>query len=160
MNSAQQRVASSAPLVSSILDGDPPPLTQQEVDGIYAVGLGLYARERFLEASDVFRLLVLVRPSEARGWLALAASHEGLGDDERAVELYAIARSAPVCGANRRRASLQLARLCARLGRPAEARAELELVDLEDDDDPSMVEELAGLQRCLAETQRSIERAR
>src|SRR5947209_15943221 len=83
------------PIVSSFVRGAAPPLSREEVDGIYSVGVRLYARERYAEASDVFRLLVLYRPREARGWTALAACHEALGDDDRAIALYNLAALAP-----------------------------------------------------------------
>ena len=145
------------PVVSALLQNGPPPLTGEEVDGLYSVGLTLYAQEHWAEASDVFRLLVLCRPREARGWIALAACHEGLGDDEQAITIYRIASAAPAAVTNRRRACLFLARLLARLGRRAEARDALENVE---DADDGLDDALDELRRSLVETLRSTEVSR
>lgn len=149
------------PIVSAFLRQGAPPLSREEIDGIYTVGVRLYGRERFAEASDVFRLVILCRPRQARGWLALAACHEGLGDDDRAIALYKLATIAPSSNSNRRRARLYLARLYAKLGRHAEARDELESLEGEScDDDETIERAIRDLRRCLVDTMRSMETAR
>jgi tetratricopeptide (TPR) repeat protein len=147
-------VALPKTLAAIVRDG-PPPLTPQELDGIYAVGADLYGRERWSEAEDVFRLLVLVRPTDARGWIALAACHEARGDDDRAVSLYQVASCAP-SRVDARLAQLYLARLLAKTGRHDEAREILELITLEDDDDSTFATLYTQLRRCLVDTQPSL----
>jgi tetratricopeptide (TPR) repeat protein len=68
-----------------------PSFSQLEVDGLYAIGRLFYDREDYARSADVFRLLCLTAPSSARSWLALAACHEAVGDEERALRLYVIA---------------------------------------------------------------------
>lgn len=148
------------PLVSAFVRGNAPPLSKEQLDGIYTVGVRLYAREQYREAADVFRLVVLCRPRQACGWIALAACHEAFGEDEHAIVLYQAAALAPASNANRRRARVHLARLFARLGRHAEARDELDAIESEPDDgDESISTAVRDLRRCLADTLPSMETA-
>jgi tetratricopeptide (TPR) repeat protein len=142
-------------LAAIVRDG-PPPLTASDLDHIYAVGADLYVRERWSEAQDVFRLLVLVHPSDARGWIALAACHEAQADDERAIALYQLASGAS-SREDSRRARLYLARVLAKTGRHDEARQILEAIVVENDDDTTFVDMHAQLQRCLMDTQPSLQ---
>ena len=142
-------------LAAIVADG-PPPLTQSEIDGIYAVGVELYGRELWSEAQDVFRLLVLVRPTYARGWIALAACHEAQGEEERASSLFLVA-SCATSRPDARLAQLYRARLFAKTGRHDDAREILETLEIEDDDDSAFVTIHAQLSRCLVDTQPSLQ---
>ena len=149
-------VAALPKTLAAIVRDGPPPLTQADVDGIYAIGADLYTREHWSEAQDVFRLLVLVRPTYARGWIALAACHEAQGEEDRAISLYQVA-SCATTRADARLAQLYLARLFAKGGRHDEAREILELLAIEDDDDAAFVTIHTQLQRCLVDTQPSLQ---
>jgi Flp pilus assembly protein TadD len=108
----------------------------EEVEAVYAIGHTYYAREDFRRAADVFRLLVLTRPQEARGWTALGACHDAVDEVEQAEALYEAALLAPLGEVDRDRARVFLARLLASQGRLDEAQAHvdalegLELVDV------------------------------
>jgi tetratricopeptide (TPR) repeat protein len=108
--------------IPEFLKGGTPPLQQREADAIYAIGHAYYARDQFGPAADLFRLLVLCRPQESRGWFSLAACHEASGDDDRAISLYEIAIAAPTGREDRLRAHVYLARMMLRLGRRNDAR--------------------------------------
>lgn len=148
-------VAALPKTLAAIVRDGPPPLTEADVDGIYAIGADLYTREHWSEAQDVFRLLVLVRPTYARGWIALAACHEAQDEDDRAISLYQVA-SCAAARVDARLAQLYLARILAKSGRNDEAREILDLLAVEDDDDAAFVTIHAQLQRCLADTQPSL----
>ena len=67
-------------------------VTIDALDGLYATGHWLYrSRARYMDASAVFRVMVLCLPDEERGYLALGACHEGLGQEAIALELYNMA---------------------------------------------------------------------
>ncbi len=101
----------------------------QQAEAVYAIGHAYYAREDFRRAADVFRLLVLTRPQEARGWTALAACHDAVDDVEHAEALYEAALLAPIGEHERDRARVFLARLLASQGRTAEAREHVEAIE-------------------------------
>ena len=148
------------PIVSSFVRGEAPRLSREEIDGIYSAAVRFYARERWSEAGELFRWLVHARPEQARGWIGLAACHEGMGDDERALALYQLASTAAAPNANRKRARLYLARLLVKLGRHDEARAELDALERDacagaEASDRSAEE----LRRCLMDTVPSMEAA-
>lgn len=71
-----------------------PSLTDDEkasaLEGIYAVGYDLIEQESWSVASDVFRAMVLLAPSDERGWLALGTCHENLSQRDTAIELYSL----------------------------------------------------------------------
>jgi tetratricopeptide (TPR) repeat protein len=75
--------------------------TKHALEGLYATGHWLHSRARYRDASAVFRVIVLCLPDEERGYLALGACHEGLGQDAIALELYNMATlsipAAPRC---------------------------------------------------------------
>jgi tetratricopeptide (TPR) repeat protein len=106
-----------------------------EIEAVYAIGHAYYVREDYVRAADVFRLLSLCRPEQARGWMALAACHEAANDEDRAEALYEAAVIAPEREADRARARVYLARMLARQRRFSEAREQLERVDLDLVDD-------------------------
>lgn len=97
--------------------------TREALEGLYATGHWLYSRARYVDASAVFRVVVLCLPDEERGYLALGACHEGLGQEAIALELYNMATLstpfAPHC-------HLARARILRRLGREDHAEAALE----------------------------------
>ncbi len=64
------------------------------IDAIYAAGHFLFTNDRVLEALDLFRTMMLAAPTDERGWLGLGACHEMLGEDDRALDIYRIARRA------------------------------------------------------------------
>ena len=55
----------------------------------YALAYFLYGQENYLDASHFFRLLAVVRPSEAKHWKGLAACLQMLKDYEGALNCYA-----------------------------------------------------------------------
>jgi hypothetical protein len=63
-------------------------VTKDALEGLYATGHWLYSRARYKDASAVFRVMVLCLPDEERGYLALGACHEGLGQEAVALEIY------------------------------------------------------------------------
>ncbi|MGO8992130.1 MAG: hypothetical protein ACLQVI_02295, partial [Polyangiaceae bacterium] len=82
-------------------------VTRDALEGLYATGHWLYSRSRYRDASAVFRVMVLCLPDEERGYLALGACHEGLGQEAIALEIYNTATlstpSAPRCHVARAR---------------------------------------------------------
>ncbi len=140
----------------SALTTDPVPdlsfvtqISAESRDGLYAIGRMFYERQDHVRAADVFRLLVLAAPTEARGWLALAASHEAADDDDRARELYRIAIEATEPSPERTTAIVYLARLSLRERDVAEAHRLLEQVIDEDELDPEVLGIAASIRRSL-----------
>jgi Tfp pilus assembly protein PilF len=82
-------------------------VTRDALEALYAAGHWLYSRSRYTNASAVFRVMVLCLPEEERGYLALGACHEGLGQEAIALEIYNMATlstpSAPRCHVARAR---------------------------------------------------------
>jgi tetratricopeptide (TPR) repeat protein len=82
-------------------------VTRDALEGLYATGHWLYSRARYRDASAVFRVIALCLPDEERGYLALGACHEGLGQEAIALEIYNTATlsvpSAPRCHVARAR---------------------------------------------------------
>lgn len=150
--------ASLPPSIATYLRDGPPQLTAAEIDAIYGVGAMFYTRERYAEACDLFRLMVLLRPQESRGWLSLAACHEGMGDDERALALYEVAALAPYARPDQLRARLYLARLLVKLERDEEARDRVDELDRaigEETLEPTFAAQLEAVRAKLAQTLRS-----
>jgi Flp pilus assembly protein TadD len=85
------------------------------VDAIYAAGHFLFTNDRVPEALDVFRTMLLAAPTDDRGWLGLGACHESIGEDDRALDIYRVARRAIS-----RRARIEIA-----LARSLRARGDL-----------------------------------
>jgi Flp pilus assembly protein TadD len=160
MNDVIDPSAELPPIVSKFLSGDAPPLSREDVDGIYSAALRLYGRERWSEAGDVFRFLVLTQPEQARVWIGLAACHEALGDDDYAIALYEVACNATTPNPHRTRARLHLARLLVRLGRHDDARTELDALEAESIEPDEAIDAYAAeLRRCLMDTVPSMETA-
>ncbi len=134
--SALQRAFADGPL-ADLSRGEVRPLEDAEADVVHAVGVTLYEREDLRSACDVFRYLVLGRPTEARSWSALAMCHDALDDTDRAIALYEVAVCAPDLHGARPRAVLYLARALWHTARFDESRARLAEIDVDalDDDE-------------------------
>jgi tetratricopeptide (TPR) repeat protein len=82
------------------------------IEALYRKGFELHARERYAEASAVFRAMLRAAPTDERGWLALGDCHEKLGQHRIALELYSAgtiaAEPAPRCSLSRFRALYDL----------------------------------------------------
>jgi hypothetical protein len=102
--------------------GDSTAPSEQAVDALYATGHWLYCQERPTDAATVFRAMLLCKPHDERGWLALAACHELLTQTDLALDLYAVGCKIAEPAA---RCHLARARLLRRLERDAEADAEM-----------------------------------
>lgn len=92
-------------------------------DTLYSLGYALLRDERWGDAADVLRAMVLAVPTDERGWVALGSCHEQLGQTSVAIQLYALA-CLPTRGSVRCR--LALARALRSVGRDAEADEALE----------------------------------
>jgi tetratricopeptide (TPR) repeat protein len=117
------------------LAGRVSPVGRDALDALFATGQWLHARQRYNDASAVFRVIVLCAPDEERGYLALGACHEGLGQDAIALEIYGMAvltLPAPRCHVAR-------ARVLWRAGKADDAEEALDeaegIAEAEDDDD-------------------------
>jgi tetratricopeptide (TPR) repeat protein len=79
----------------------PPPVSPNAIEGLYATGHWLYSQDRLEHARSVFRAMIHIAPHDERGWLALGACHEAQGQQDIAFELYgaavASASTAPRC---------------------------------------------------------------
>jgi hypothetical protein len=77
------------------------------LEAMYATGHWLLTVGRPGDAARVFRFMILAEPADERGWLALAACHEALGQPAIALDLYRIgmvaAAPAPRCALGRAR---------------------------------------------------------
>jgi Flp pilus assembly protein TadD len=72
---------------------DPIRRRSSAVEAMYAIGHRLLAHGRFAEAACVYRTMSACAPRDERGWLALGACHEGLGQPDVALQLYAAGRA-------------------------------------------------------------------
>lgn len=61
------------------------------IEALYATGHWLFTSARHADAAKVFRAMTLACPSDERGWLALGACHEAIGQHRIAIELYTVA---------------------------------------------------------------------
>lgn len=66
-------------------------MSSQAIEALYATGHWLHTSGRHAEASEVFRVMTMTRPDDERGWLALGACHEAVGQKSLAIQLYEIA---------------------------------------------------------------------
>lgn len=98
----------------------PPPVA----DALYALGHGLLGLGQTANAADVFRCLLLARPQDERGWLALAECHERSDQPRTALELYS---AGSVAAEPSPRCLLGRARVLRALGRADEAAAAVAL---------------------------------
>jgi tetratricopeptide (TPR) repeat protein len=88
------------------------------IEALYSTGHALLARAQFSEAACVYRAMLTFAPQDERGWLALGACHEGLGQRELALELYAAGRALSRGGG---RCDVAQARVFRALGKPDQA---------------------------------------
>ncbi|HMI88322.1 MAG TPA: hypothetical protein VK550_29770 [Polyangiaceae bacterium] len=97
------------------LQGSADPVRRQSnaVEALNATGHRLLSRDRFADAACVYRAMLSFAPQDERGWLALGACHEGLGQRELAIQLYAAGRALSRGGG---RCDLARARLLRALG--------------------------------------------
>ena len=89
------------------------------IEALYATGHQLLSRERFFDAACVYRAMLTFAPRDERGWLALGACHEGLGQPELALQLYAAGRALSREGA---RCDVARSRLFRAMGKPEHAQ--------------------------------------
>lgn len=116
-----------------------PETERQAVAALYATGHWLLSIDSSRAALDVFRTMILIAPSDDRGWLGLGEVHERLDGPELAAHLYAVAcRAAP--GSSR--CHIARARVLAKLDLHVEAVAALDIAQAiaESRSDDRMVE--------------------
>jgi Flp pilus assembly protein TadD len=95
-------------------------------DGLYSVGFSMLEAERWRDAADVFRAMVLTCPRDERSWIALGRCHEELGQLDVAVELYSLGT---LCVGNAVRCRVALSRSLRLRGDDANAGAVLEAAE-------------------------------
>jgi tetratricopeptide (TPR) repeat protein len=88
------------------------------VEALYATGHRFLSHERFADAACVYRAMLTFAPQDERGWLALGACHQGLGQIDVALQLYATGRALSRGGG---RCDLAQARLFRALGQGEKA---------------------------------------
>ena len=137
------------PLIASYLATGDAPLEASHVEAVYAVGHAFFVREEHGKAIDLFRLLILCRPQDARSWFALGACHEAIGEHERAITLYEVALSAPQGRQEQLRSLVHLAKLLFAEGRLEDAEEAIEeaLRRLIDEDDLDLRELVTAMAR-------------
>lgn len=67
-------------------------LGQDELEALYAFGLGHYSQARWTDAMKVFSRLVMLAHGEPRYLNALASSYQMLGQHERAVHYWGVSQ--------------------------------------------------------------------
>ena len=136
--------AALPPQIESYLRGELRPLSDVECDLFVAVGTSMYQEERYADAADMFRALVLGRPESCRAWACLAMCHDAVEDFDRAAALYDLAVRAPLDEGYRGRAHIYNARTLFWLERFDEAATHLESAEVHElaDDLHPIVEEL------------------
>jgi tetratricopeptide (TPR) repeat protein len=92
------------------------------VEALYATAHALLARRQFAEAGSICRTMLSIAPHDERGWLVLGACHEGLAQNEIALELYGAGHS--VCPKSVR-CELARFRLLRGMGKSEQAEAAL-----------------------------------
>jgi hypothetical protein len=70
------------------------PSHAQALDALYATGHWLFTEKRYADAIRVFHALLFSAPTDERGWLAVGACHEALGNDGVAYAVYDAGRRA------------------------------------------------------------------
>jgi Flp pilus assembly protein TadD len=94
------------------------PTKQASADALYGVGHWLLEQERSKDAMHVFRMMLVLAPTDERAWLGLGACHENMNEPEKAARLYALAPQA--CSGSVRLA-VALGRVLRKLDRDADA---------------------------------------
>lgn len=64
------------------------------LEALYSVGHRLLEHDRPREAISVFRTMLLVEPSDERGWLALGTCHTSLDEPAKALAIFQLAEDA------------------------------------------------------------------
>jgi hypothetical protein len=72
---------------------DPLRRRSNAAEALYATGHRLLSHDRFADAACIYRTMLACAPQDERGWLALGACHEGLGQPDLALQLYAAGRA-------------------------------------------------------------------
>lgn len=67
-------------------------LSDDELEALYAFGLSHYNQGRYAEAMKIFSRLVTLHHGQTRYYNALAASHQMLGQHERAVHYWGVSQ--------------------------------------------------------------------
>lgn len=65
-------------------------LTEEELEGLYAMGYGFYTAGQQVDALDVFKFLCLHRHTEPRFWLGLGAVSQVTGQYNVALQAYGV----------------------------------------------------------------------
>jgi hypothetical protein len=99
-------------------------VNHREAEALYALAHTILEAGRSTDASDVFRAMLLLFPSDERGWLGLGHCHELLDQEAAAIEIYSFALLA-VSPAVRTRVAL--ARLLRETGRDTQAEEVLDI---------------------------------
>jgi Flp pilus assembly protein TadD len=104
------------------LRATPPSVSQTTIESLYAAGYWLFMQRRAAHAQSVFRAMIHLSPGDERGWLALGACYEGLGQPDLAFQVYGTGTRA---AATAPRCFLARARILRAEGRPSEAQRAL-----------------------------------
>jgi hypothetical protein len=100
---------------------DPHRRAHSAIEAIYATGYELLSRDRFSTAACVFRAMLTCAPHDERGFIALGACHEGMGQHHIALQLYAAGRALSRGGARCDLARARLLRATGQLEQAEEA---------------------------------------
>lgn len=65
---------------------------QHAIAAVYAGAVDLLERDRFGDAAELLRALVVLAPHDERGWMGLVAAHEALGQADVAERLARLAQ--------------------------------------------------------------------
>ncbi|MBK7585413.1 MAG: tetratricopeptide repeat protein [Myxococcales bacterium] len=120
----------------------PPTLSSDAKEALYAMGHSLFSQDRYVQAAELFRIMLRLCPEDERSWLALGECHAQVGQEQIALQLYTTAVSAlPTAG----RCALARFRTLRALGEDAEADEALEVArrlaeDSADEDLAELVE--------------------
>jgi hypothetical protein len=76
--------------------GVTPTLLPSELEAVIALAWAMFEATRFVEAADMFQLVTLCSPQQARAWLGLGACREALGQRSSAQVAYEAASLAPI----------------------------------------------------------------
>ena len=74
--------------------GDVCNVTDEQIEGLYALAYNLYTSGNFADAGTVFQALCLYRHKEPRFWLGLAGCRQAQDDLKGAIDAYAMAGTA------------------------------------------------------------------
>lgn len=117
-------------------------------DALYAIAHGLLHDERWREAADVLRAMMLAVPRDERAWLGLGRCHEELAQPEVALELYNMGALLALQGVRCRLAS---ARVLRDRGMPHEADVALDMAEwLAEQSDDETLASLVARERRVA----------